>query len=257
MRTIESTQNKLEAILDKLKSDQRVVVFTGAGVSAESGIPTFRNKFDGLWTQYSVDDVASADGFKANPKLVWDWHADLRKKILDSAPNPAHQAIALMETMLPEFTLITQNIDGLHQRAGNTKVIELHGNIHKIRCHDRCTDENEVSWETYEYDQPCPHCGGKLRPDVVWFGESLSKDSYGKGKEAVRKCTLLFCIGTSSVIYPAASFPFEAAHRGAMVVQINPNATELDLVTPYVFRGKAGDVMPMIVNAAWPEKHLK
>ena len=242
----------LELLVNKLKGKQRVVVFTGAGVSAESGIPTFRDELDGIWSQFSVYDVASVLGFTYDPKLVWEWHAQLRKTILEAEPNRAHQSIALMETLVPEFTLITQNIDGLHQRAGSTNVIELHGNIHRTRCFDedviidKWTDTNEVP-------PRCPNCGGPLRPDVVWLGEALAEDSYSRAKEAVRNCTLLFSIGTSSLVYPAAVFPFEAADRGATVVQINPNPTELDQATPYTLRGKAGEWMPTIVNAAWPE----
>lgn len=250
MNTLES--NTLESIVNKLDSKQRVVVFTGAGVSAESGIATFRDKFDGLWSEYSVYDVASVLGFTYDPKLVWEWHEWLRKKTLDAEPNRAHQAIALMETLLPDFTLITQNVDGLHQRAGNKNVIELHGNIHRTRCFD----ENILieKWaDTHKIPPRCPHCGGPLRPDVVWFGEALSEDSYSRAKEAVRDCTLLFSIGTSSLVYPAAIFPFEAAQRGAMVVQVNPNPTELDEVTPYTLRGNAGEWLPLIVNKTWPE----
>jgi NAD-dependent deacetylase len=171
---------------------------------------------------------------------------------VDAEPNLAHQAIALMETLVPEFTLITQNVDGLHQRAGSTKVIELHGNIHRSRCFDE--DIVIEKWiDTDEVPPRCPHCGGMLRPDVVWFGEGLSGESYGKAKDAIRNCTMLFSIGTSSLIYPAAVFPYEAAHRGAMVVQINPNPTDLDQVTSFILREKAGEWMPAIVNAAWPE----
>ncbi len=232
--------NILESIVNKLKSGQRVVVFTGAGVSAESGIPTFRDKLDGLWNRFSAEDLDCADGFKASPQLVWEWYAWRRKMIVDAKPNLAHHAIALMETLVPEFTLITQNVDGLHQRAGSTKVIELHGNIHRSRCFDE--DIAIDKWaETDEVPPPCPHCGGMLRPDVVWFGEGLSGDTYGKAKEAIRNCTMLFSIGTSSQIYPAAVFPYEAAHRGAMVVQINPNPTDLDQVTSFILRGKAGE----------------
>ena len=244
----------LKSVARKLKSEQRVVVFTGAGVSAESGIPTFRDKFDGLWSKYQVDDVASIEGFRRDPKLVWEWHEQLRKKCLDAEPNSAHRAIALMETVLPEFTLITQNIDGLHQRAGNTKVIELHGNIHRIRCVDeQLLVEKQNDINTDDGLLHCPDCGGQLRPDVVWFGESLSNDSYSQAKEAIRNCTMLFSIGTSSLIYPAAVLPFEAAYRGAMVAQINPNPTDLDDATPFNLRGNAGKWMPLIMTAAWPD----
>ena len=240
----------LESIVNKLRTEQRVVVFTGAGVSAESGIPTFRDKLDGLWSQFSAEELASAKGFKANPKLVWEWYAWRRKMILDAEPNRAHQAIARLQTLVPEFTLITQNVDGLHQRAGSTKVIELHGNIHR----SRCFNENIVieTWaETDEIPPRCPNCGGMLRPDVVWFGEQLPKDSYSAALDAVRNCTILFSIGTSSLVYPAAELPYDAAYNGAMVVQINPNETELDKVTPFTLRGTAGEWMPAIVNAAW------
>lgn len=242
----------LESIVSRLRSEQRVVVFTGAGVSAESGIPTFRDKLEGLWSRFSAEELACAKGFKANPKLVWEWYAWRRKMILDAEPNRAHQAIALMETLVPEFTLITQNVDGLHQRAGSTRVIELHGNIHRSRCFDEDTVIEKWA-ETDQVPPRCPNCGGMLRPDVVWFGEALSDDSYSKAKEAVRNCTMLFSIGTSSLVYPAAVFPYEAAYRGAMVVQINPNQTDLDQVTPFSLRGKAGEWMPAIVNAAWPK----
>lgn len=242
----------LQSIVNKLRGAQHVVVFTGAGVSAESGIPTFRDKLDGLWSNFSAEDLACAEGFKANPKLVWEWYAWRRQMILDAEPNRAHQAIALMETLVPEFTLITQNVDGLHQRAGNTNVIELHGNIHRSRCFDE--DIVIDKWmDTDEAPPRCPHCGGLLRPDVVWFGEALPSDSYSLAKEAVRNCTMLFSIGTSSLVYPAAGFPYEAAYRGAMVVQINPSPTELDQATQFSLRGKAGEWMPPIVNATWPE----
>lgn len=195
----------LQSIVNKLHSEQRVVVFTGACVSAESGIPTFRDKLDGLWSKFSAEELACAEGFKANPELVWKWYAWRRKMIAEAEPNPAHQAIARLQTLIPEFTLITQNVDGLHQRAGSKNVIELHGNIHRFRCFEEDIVIEQCD-ETNEVPPRCSHCGGMLRPDVTWFGEALSGDSYSVAKEAVRNCTLLFSIGTSSLVYPAAVF---------------------------------------------------
>lgn len=238
----------------KNNPDQKVVVFTGSGVSAESGIPTFRDKFTGLWECYSVDDVASVDGFKANPKLVWKWHEWLRKLTLNSDPNRAHATIALMETLLP-LTVITQNIDGLHQRAGSKNVIELHGSIHNHSCSE-CGVPHFLTDPINDCHPVCTVCGSLIRHDVVWFGESLANDSYSRAKTAVRNCTMMFVIGTSGQIYPAAIFPAEAAHRGAMVVQINPNAAEHDSVTPYRLRGTACEWVPVIANAVWPNLSL-
>jgi NAD-dependent deacetylase len=235
---------------DFLKQAQRIVVFTGAGLSAESGVPTFRDAQTSLWTWYSLEDLATPEGFVKNPRLVWEWHVWLRKLIDSAHPNPAHRVIAWMEELLPEVTVITQNVDGLHQRAGSQNIIELHGNIQRTRCFN----EGYVvgDWEkTEEIPPKCSVCGGYLRPDVVWYNEAIPEDAWLAASHSVRHCEVFITIGSSGLVYPATELCNLALASNAKVIQINPRVTPLDAHASINLRGKAGQIMPKWVLEIW------
>jgi NAD-dependent deacetylase len=235
-----------------LRRARALVVLTGAGVSAESGIRTFREAQRGLWAAYDPEQVASPAGFRRDPTLVWDWYAERRERIESALPNPAHRALALLEARSHGFDLITQNIDGLHQAAGSQRVIELHGNIRRVKCFD--CGRGLPAAEAGEGRPPhCRSCGGLLRPDVVWFGESLARSDLGAALDAVRSCDLLLSIGTSSQVEPAASLAFEALARKAQVIEINPEPTPLSPWADCRLAGPAGQILPALLAEAWPE----
>ncbi len=233
-----------------LRGASRWVALTGAGVSQESGLRTFRDAQTGLWAQYKPEDLASPEAFRRDPKLVWDWYAWRREAVKGVRPNPGHYALAEMAKRLPDFTLITQNVDGLHRLAGNQNVLELHGNIQRVRCADCYTFAER--WEDDPDSVPkCRKCGGLLRPDVVWFGEALPRDQLEAAIEAARSCDVFFSIGTSGVVQPAASLAFAAHNRGAAVVEINAESTPLTSKADYVFQGRSGEILPRLVEAVW------
>lgn len=241
-----------EQLLTTLRSANHIAVLTGAGVSAESGIPTFREAQTGLWAQYDPQELATPTAFRKNPKLVWEWYTWRRQLVIESAPNPGHLALVEMEQQVPQFTLITQNVDGLHDRAGSKNMIELHGNITRTKCFD--AHHNVSSWaETDEVPPRCPQCGSLLRPDVVWFGESLPYDAIKTAVSAAGTCDLFFSIGTSSLVHPAASLPFAALQNRIPTVEINPQSTPISGYMTYVLSGPAGEILPKLVAAAWPE----
>jgi NAD-dependent deacetylase len=230
---------------------QRVAVLTGAGISAESGIPTFREAQTGLWKRYRPEDLATPEAFRRNPRLVWEWY-EWRRGIVDRAqPNAGHHALAQMERRVADFTLITQNVDGLHCAAGSSNVLELHGNIRRSKCFDR---GHEVAHWPATGDVPprCPECGSLLRPDVVWFGESLPAEALEGAFAAAQHCELFLSVGTSTVVAPASSLPFAALEAGATVVEINPTATPLTSRAHFALTGAAGEVLPALAAAAWP-----
>ncbi len=235
-----------QKLIQKLKSAKSVTVLTGAGISAESGVPTFRGA-DGLWKKFKPEELATFDAFIRNPELVWEWYNYRRKLIMEVKPNPGHYALVELENLFPDFTLITQNVDNLHRRAGSKNVVELHGNIEKnycIKCGRRYDDINLA----LEMKIPKCDCGGLIRPDVVWFGEFLPPDAWEKAEMAVSRCEVLFSIGTSGIVYPAASLPQIAKRSGAYIVEINIERTELSWFMDEVIIGKAGEVLPEIVK---------
>lgn len=239
-------------LLHKLRGARHIAVFTGAGVSAESGIPTFRDAQTGLWAHYRAEDLATAEAFRRDPATVWQWYEWRRDLMRASRPNPAHLAIAALERLVARVSVITQNVDGLHLKAGSTEVIELHGNIWNNFCFD-CKQVAPPLAGTSETPPRCPHCNGMLRPGVVWFGEALPAPAWHKAAEVSEQADVFFCIGTSSLVEPAASLPRYAQSCGRTVIQINPEATLHDGFAQYVLRGKAGEILPALVRAAWPE----
>ena len=241
-------------LLALIRTARHIVALTGAGISAESGILTFRQAQTGLWAQYNPQELATPRAFLQNPRLVWEWYSWRRQLISQAEPNPGHFALAQLEELTLSrgagFTLITQNVDGFHQRAGNRSPIELHGNILRTKCFDEGTAIE--SWqENGQLPPHCPRCGGLLRPDVVWFGEELPKDALISAWKATKTCDLFFSIGTSSLVEPAASLPYVATQYGAQVVEINPNETPLSPVAHHILRGPSGTVLPELLLAAF------
>lgn len=237
-------------LLAFLRKSKRIAALTGAGVSAESGLRTFRDAQTGLWAQYRPEDLASPQAFERNPKLVWDWYAWRREAVKGVRPNAGHYALAEMERHVPQFTLITQNVDGLHFLAGSRNVLELHGNIQRVRC-SRCGRLVETWQDDGEAVPCCDACGGMLRPDVVWFGESLPKAALEAAVTAARSCDVFFSIGTSGIVQPAASLPFAARNKGAVVVEINLESTPLTEKADFFLQGKSGEILPALVKAVW------
>ena len=245
-----SSPMKEFAISERLRNllcrSTRVTVLTGAGVSAESGVPTFRSP-DGLWAKFKPEELATFDAFHRNPQLVWEWYTYRRRLMGEVLPNPGHRALAEWEKYFVDFALVTQNVDGLHRQAGSVQVYELHGNIQKNKCVD-CGKPGEVPDVFDPENLPCCECGGMLRPDVVWFGELLPESVIEKAWTKTEACELFFSIGTSSVVQPAASLPLVAQRQGAYMVEINPEETPLSGVADEVFRGLSGDVLPRITE---------
>lgn len=233
-----------ERFLNALKTAKSVVVSTGAGVSAESGVPTFRGE-DGLWKKFRAEELATFDAFNANPELVWEWYQHRREIINKIKPNPGHYAIAEMARLFDDFQLITQNIDGLHKLAGSDDIVELHGNIKR----NKCIDCGEMNYdEEFERFPPVCECGGRLRPDVVWFGEMLPPGALEQAFAVSRKCDLFFTVGTSCVVQPAASLPTTARQHGAFVVEVNIEPTELTFIVDQHLQGKSGEILPAVTE---------
>ena len=234
-----------------------VAVLTGAGISAESGVPTFREAQTGLWARYDPEQLATPEAFVSNPQLVWEWYTWRRGLVSTVEPNPAHYALAEMAARVPRFTLITQNVDGLHQCAGSEGVIELHGNIVRSKCFDcqrTAFNVQELQEITRQTPPRCEYCGGMLRPDVVWFGETLPVDALNRAYDASRSCDLFFSIGTAALVHPAASLPVQALSQGIPTVEVNPQATPLTASVTYVLNGPAGEVLPQLVQATWSDQ---
>ena len=233
-----------------LRKAGRVAALTGAGVSQESGLRTFRDSQGGLWSQYKPTELASPEAYERDPKLVWDWYTWRREAIKGVRPNPGHYGLVDMAHHIPDFSLITQNVDGLHRMAGSPRVIELHGNLQRVRC-SSCGRQAEAWEEAYGEVPRCESCGGLLRPDVVWFGESLPRTELESAVEAARACHVFFSIGTSGVVQPAASLAYAAHNRGAVVVEVNAEPTPLTPKVDFALHGKSGEILPAIVQAVW------
>ncbi|MGE6327800.1 NAD-dependent deacylase [Psychrobacter pacificensis] len=248
---------KLAATL--LASKERIYILTGAGISAESGIPTFRDKQTGLWENYGVEDLATPEAFARDPKLVWSWYQWRRQLVADKAPNPAHHALAQWQyhaqTSDQTVTLITQNVDDLHEQAGSA-VTHLHGQLWRDRC-GQCEipypEQSRAAYikqDTIRFDDKlitCPHCDGYIRPDIVWFGEALPVQAWQTAEEAAANCDVFISIGTSSLVYPAAGLSQLAKQNGAQVNEINPDPTP-DTIVDITLAEKAGVVLPLLVQ---------
>jgi NAD-dependent deacetylase len=237
-------------LISLLRATSQLAALTGAGVSQESGLRTFRDAQTGLWAQYKPEDLASPQAFRRDPKLIWDWYAWRREAVKGVRPNAGHYALVDIESRVPEFTLITQNVDGLHRMAGTKNLLELHGNIQRVRCSE-CYAFAETWGDDTEAVPQCSVCSGLLRPDVVWFGEALPRGQLEAAVEAARSCDVFFSIGTSGVVQPAASLAHAARNRGVVVVEVNAEPTPLTSKANYFFQGKSGEILPELVKAVW------
>jgi len=234
------------SMMERFRRAKRVVVITGAGISAESGVPTFRGP-NGLWRRYRAEDLATPQAFQGDPRLVWEWYDWRRRLISGKEPNAGHLAIAAMEDLFEEFLLITQNVDGLHRKAGSTKLIEIHGNIWKVRCmaEGKVFPNSEVPLR--EIPPRCD-CSALLRPDVVWFGESLSERDLADAYAVLKECDCLLVVGTSAVVQPVASFPTIARSGGAFIVEVNVEPTPISGWVDESVLGKSGQILPRLVE---------
>lgn len=239
----------LARVRQAIATARSIVVLTGAGISAESGIPTFRDAMTGLWASYRPEDLATPEAFRRDPRTVWSWYAWRREKVANVRPNAGHEALARLEAAAEQggvqFLLVTQNVDGLHAAAGSRRVVELHGNIGRVKCFDR--GHPATRWPRGEGPPACETCGSALRPDVVWFGESLPPQALAEARRAASGCDLFLSIGTSGLVEPAASLPFAAIEAGARVVEVNPQPTPLTKLAWATLAGAAGEVLPRLV----------
>lgn len=250
--TCTDTQSIPHELVECLAGARRWAVLTGAGISAESGIPTFREAHTGLWARYDPVDLASPEAFERDPSTVWDWYQWRRELIANSRPNAGHHALARLQTRLPALTLVTQNVDGLHALAGNHNVLELHGNIRRNIC-SRTRRVIENAWIERHRDRhppPSPHHPkGLARPDVVWFGEALDEQVLQNAFDAAESCEVMLSIGTSGAVQPAASVPVVAARAGATLIDINPEENELTAVAHWHLQGTASEWLPALADA--------
>ena len=235
-----------EELITRLRAARAITVLTGAGVSAASGVPTFRGE-DGLWRKYRAEDLATPEAFAMDPKLVWEWYDWRRTLIAGCSPNAAHQVLAKWSTR-PGFTLITQNVDGLHERAGTANVIRFHGSIWELRCAAEC---GAAPWEDRSVPlsslpPACPSCGGIARPGVVWFGEDIDPDVLERSSAAAAKADVFLSIGTSSLVFPAAGLLHHAKRSGAFTVEINPGATDVSKTVDLPIAAPAEDALTML-----------
>ncbi len=237
-----------ETIQGWLAEAERVVVLTGAGISAESGVPTFRGA-GGLWRQHRPEDLATPEAFARGPRLVWEWYDWRRARVAKAEPNPGHLALVQLERRVPDFTLITQNVDGLHQRAGSRRVLKLHGDIWTLHCLGCGLEETNHDVPLREIPPRCS-CGGLFRPGVVWFGEALPADILRHAMEAAAHAQVFLVVGTSAVVQPAASLPLLAQRNGAKLVEVNLEETPLSAQADASFWGKAGKLLPRLLEAA-------
>ena len=235
-------------LLSALRSAERVMVSTGAGISTESGVPAFRGA-GGLWEDFKPEDFATPEAFARDPAKVWQWYDWRRQLLKDVAPNAGHRALAEMESLVPRMFLFTQNIDGLHQKAGSKQVYELHGNIWNARCVREDKTYALPQTPLPELPPKCQTCGANLRPDVVWFGEMLPEEILSMALRVAANCNVFFLIGSSATVQPAASLAWIARENGAFVVDINPEATAAEEVADEYFREKSGVALPRIVDA--------
>jgi NAD-dependent deacetylase len=241
-----------EGLIHALRSARHVAVLTGAGVSAESGIPTFREAQTGLWARFSPEELATPQAFSRNPRLVWEWYAWRRRLVAAATPNPGHLALARLERLVPRLTLITQNVDGLHALAGSASPIELHGSLARARCVAEGTRYS--SWaEGATLPPPCPACGAHLRPDVVWFGEQLPEAALAEAWAAAASCDLFLSVGTSGLVQPAATLPELAYRAGAAVAVVNLDVAPAAQGRRYHLHARSGQLLPALLQTAFAE----
>lgn len=241
----------LQHVAQLLRHARHLAVLTGAGISAESGVPTFRDALDSHWSKFKPEELATSQGFLKNPELVWRWYADRRTNLAYAKPNPGHRVLAWLAEAVPQVSLITQNVDGLHQAAGSPLVHELHGNIWRSKCfRNNHPIHPELAATSPQAPPQCPLCGSLARPDVVWFGELLPADVLTMAQQASRQADLFFVVGTSGLVQPAASLAHDALFAGASVVVINPDPNAA-IEGGIFLKGPSGVILPQLIQAGW------
>lgn len=255
MRKPKPMNKTIADILEALGDAAQVVVFSGAGLSADSGIPTFRDGATGLWANVDPDEVVSIGGFERNPEKVWAWHEMMRSLFAKVQPNPGHSGIAELAGLLStaRLTVVTQNIDGLHQAAGSQRVLEIHGSALRVRCHRHCGFA--APWPLGQpAPRRCPSCGAPTRPDVVWFGEPLDETVFAQAVDAALEADLFISVGTSAIVQPAASLPMAARQCGALIVEVNPHPTPFSEFADYSIRAGASAFFPALCAMLTPRR---
>lgn len=245
------------SLLDRLRNAGSVLVLTGAGMSAESGIPTFRDAQTGMWARYRPEELATPEAFQANPERVWRWYEERRANALAALPHAGHQALVELERLLPAVNVVTQNVDGLHQRAGSRNVIELHGSLNRFKCSVTHRPISRTWLEEAEgAPPPSPYNrAGLARPDIVWFGEVLPQDAVDTAMNLARSCEFCLSVGTTSLVHPAAGIPLLALQHGAALVEINPQETPLSAQADQCIRAPASQALSAIVEQLNPGSH--
>ncbi|MEW6412512.1 MAG: NAD-dependent deacylase [Candidatus Zixiibacteriota bacterium] len=246
----------VEEIVDVMVNCRSCVVLTGAGISAESGVPTFRGQ-EGLWKKFRPEELATMDAFIANPKIVWEWYNWRRQLMAKVTPNAGHLAITEMESWCESFTLVTQNVDNLHRTAGTQDILELHGNIQRNKCVD-CNEPFDPVVEINPDKIPkCKLCGGRIRPDVVWFGELLNPQIIDRAFRVSQEADIFFSVGTSAIVHPAASLPPTAKRDGATLVEVNTEETPISFLADFQIREKSGEFLPRLVQQLKQRKQVR
>lgn len=245
--------SELERAARALGQAELVVVATGAGMSKESGIATFRDALEGLWSKYDPQELATRDGFRRDPARVWGWYNYRRGLIAATEPHSGHHALARLEKLLHRVVVVTQNIDGFHRLVGSTTVLELHGSINRFKCFEQ-DHPVDIEVPIADTDGPlepptCPQCGSQIRPDVVWFGEMLPPGLFEQAGALAQSCDVMLVVGTSGLVYPAASLPFAAKASGATLIEVNPEPSEITGAADIFLQGPAGEILPELVSA--------
>jgi NAD-dependent deacetylase len=247
-------RSALEQAAEALARARLVAVSSGAGISKESGVPTFRDAQDGLWAKYDPAQLATPDAFLRNPDLVWSWYSYRTRLVGDAQPNSGHLALVALENLVPQVMVLTQNVDGLHARAGSTDIVELHGRLGRWKCFASCRGEPTlVDLETVAHEDErspgCPYCSSRLRPDVVWFGEALPAEVLDRAFDVAARCDVMLVVGTSGLVQPAASLPSVARRAGAIVIEVNPQPSMITQEIDLFLQGPSGEVLPALVDA--------
>ncbi len=246
-------QKLIQQAAEIIGKSRNLAALTGAGVSKESGVPTFRDALDGLWAKYNPEELATPMAFKANPKLVWDWYEYRRNLVGQAKPNPGHYALAQLEKHAPKLAVITQNVDDLHEQAGSTKIIHLHGNIAQNKCFDNCQgtptviDVSKLDYDKNSGPPACPHCGAYVRPDVVWYHEMLPEKELSQATMLSQQADVMIVVGTSGIVTPAARLPGIAKQSDATIIEINPDYSMITRIADIKLDGPSGEIMPLIL----------
>lgn len=253
-----SWKDDLNKAVEALSRARLVAVSSGAGVSKESGIPTFREAQTGLWARYDPEQLATPAAFERDPDLVWSWYMYRYSLVRQSQPNSGHHALVELEKLVPTLVILTQNVDGLHRAAGSTDVVDLHGSLRRFKCSANCRGfPTPIDLSTISYSQEqaphCPHCSAPICPDVVWFGEPLPADALARAFDVASKCDVMLVVGTSGVVQPAASLSYEARRAGSTVIEVNPVASQVTQLAHVFLQGPSGQVLPQVVD--WLKAH--